>query len=39
MMKKLLRCWSSKHDMKDFNIICLLGIETLVDNRQIIFKT
>ncbi len=36
MMEKLLRTWSSKHDMKDFNLICLLGIETLVDNRQIV---
>jgi hypothetical protein len=36
MMEELLKTWSSKHDMKDFNLIHLLGFETLVNNRQIV---
>jgi hypothetical protein len=36
MMEKLFTTSSWKHDMKAFNLIHLLGFETLVDNRQIV---
>jgi hypothetical protein len=36
MMEELLKTWSSKHGMKDFNLIHLLAFETLVNNGQIV---
>jgi CCR4-NOT transcriptional regulation complex NOT5 subunit len=36
MMGELLKTWSSKHDMKDFNLIHLLRFETLVHSKQIV---
>jgi hypothetical protein len=35
-MEELLRTWSSKHDMKDFSLIHMLGFENLVDSRHIV---
>ncbi len=35
-MEKLFKTWSSKHDMKDFSPIHLLGFETLLDSKYIV---